>query len=303
MPDPRPDPAETTGLPNTPSPDSTGVTVEQAPSQRPIRPPEPIPDIPGYAIESVLGRGGMGVVYRARQIAANRPVALKMILGGELAGEDERNRLRTEAESIARLNHPNIVQIYEVGEYRGVPFFSMEFCAGGSLAQHLAGNPMKAGAAARLVARLAGAIGCAHAAGVVHRDLKPANILLARGDVSAQSDTRPEQSTRERGKSSRSSQGGRRGSTAHADGSGDHGSELLPKVTDFGLAKHLDAGPGQTRSGQVMGTPSYMAPEQALGDTKNVGPLADVYALGAILYECLTGRPPFRAATTLETLD
>src|SRR6266545_4499497 len=166
MPDAHSDPAETTGLPAvSDSPADSSFTAAHTPLARTERPADPVPDIPGYAIEGVLGRGGMGVVYKARQVAANRSVARKMIIGGELAGEQERTRLRTEAESIARLNHPNIVQIYEVGEHRGLPFFSMEYCSGGSLAQHLAGNPMLVATAARLVARLAGAIGYAHQAG------------------------------------------------------------------------------------------------------------------------------------------
>jgi serine/threonine protein kinase len=286
MPDPRSNPVPT----RLPDPSERGdgaepfIIREHVPVA--LRHGDVLPDVPGYAIESVLGRGGMAVVYKARQVAANRPVALKIILGGDMASEAERDRLRTEAEAIARLNHPNIVQIYEVGEYRGLPFFSLEYCAGGSLAQYLAGKPMTAASAARLVACLAGAVGYAHQAGVIHRDLKPANILLSRADAAG---LHPES--------------GRRGSSAVAEGNSSAEVELLPKVTDFGLAKHLDAGPGQTRSGQVMGTPSYMAPEQALGETRHVGPTADVYALGAILYECLTGRPPFRAATTLETLD
>ncbi len=211
--------------------------------------------VPGYEPLGELGRGGMGVVYRARQTALGRVVALKMILSGAHAGADDLARFRTEAEAIARLQHPNIVQIYEVGEHDGLPFFSLEFCGGGSLDRSLAGKPLPPRDAALLVVTLARAMQAAHEKGVIHRDLKPANVLLAE------------------------------------DGT--------PKITDFGLAKRLDAA-GQTVTGSVMGTPSYMAPEQAEGK-KAVGPAADVYALGAILYECLTGRPPFRAATALDT--
>jgi serine/threonine-protein kinase len=225
------------------------------------RPPEQMPDaptVPGYEILAELGRGGMGVVYKARHGKLQRTVALKMILGGGHAGAADLERFKTEAEAIARLHHPHIVQIYEVGEHDGLPYFSLEFCAGGSLEKKLAGTPLPANKAAALVEQLAHAMQAAHAKGVIHRDLKPANVLLAE------------------------------------DGA--------PKITDFGLAKKLDEA-GQTQTGAVMGTPSYMAPEQARGMTKELGPPCDIYAPGAILYECLTGRPPFRAATMLETLD
>ncbi|HZV07322.1 MAG TPA: protein kinase [Gemmataceae bacterium] len=214
------------------------------------------PNIPGYEIVGELGRGGMGVVYKARQTQLDRMVALKMILSGGMADQDDLARFRTEAEAIARLQHANIVQIHEVGEHDGRPFFSLEFCAGGSLADKLNGTPLPAERAASLVETLAQAMEAAHQSHVIHRDLKPANVLLT------------------------------------ADGT--------PKITDFGLAKKLDV-PGQTYTGAVMGTPSYMAPEQASGQ-KDIGPAADVYALGAILYELLTGRPPFKAATTVDTI-
>jgi tRNA A-37 threonylcarbamoyl transferase component Bud32 len=213
--------------------------------------------VPGYEILGELGRGGMGVVYKARQIKLNRLVALKMILAGGHAGEAELMRFRAEAEAIARLQHPHIVQVYEVGEHDGLPFFSLEFCEGGSLAKKLDGTPLPPREAVRLVETLAGAVQAAHQANVIHRDLNPANVLLAGGGT--------------------------------------------PKVTDFGLAKKLDEA-GQTASNAIMGTPSYMAPEQAGGRSKAVGPAADVYALGAILYELLTGRPPFKAATMVDTL-
>jgi WD40 repeat protein len=216
------------------------------------------PQVPGYEIFSELGRGGMGVVYEARQIALNRVVALKMILSGAHAGPDALARFRSEAESVARLQHPGIVQVYEVGEHGGLPYFSLEFVDGGSLDQKLAGTPQPPRASAELVRALALAVHAAHQKGVVHRDLKPANVLLT------------------------------------ADGT--------LKVTDFGLAKQVDSDGGQTRSGAIIGTPSYMAPEQAGGHVRQIGPASDVYALGAILYECLTGRPPFRAATPLDTV-
>jgi WD40 repeat protein/tRNA A-37 threonylcarbamoyl transferase component Bud32 len=212
----------------------------------------------GYEILGELGRGAMGVVYKARQTKLNRVVALKTILSGAHAGEAERQRFLAEAEAVARLQHPNIVQIHEIGEADGRSFFSLELCPGGSLADKFDGTPMRAREAARLVETLARAMQAAHEAGIVHRDLKPANVLLA------------------------------------ADGT--------PKIADFGLAKKLDSAVGQTASGAILGTPSYMAPEQAAGKTREVGPAADVYALGAILYELLTGRPPFKAATAFDTV-
>ena len=212
----------------------------------------------GYEIVAELGRGGMGVVYQARQLALNRVVALKMILAADHADERGLARFRAEAEAVARLQHPNIVQVFEISEHEGKPFFSMEFCPGGGLDKKLNAGPLEPSEAARLVETLARAVRAAHDKGVIHRDLKPANVLLAE------------------------------------DGT--------PKVTDFGLAKRMDADAAQTRSGDLLGTPSYMAPEQAGGDTKSVGPATDVYALGAILYECLTGRPPFKGPTTLDTL-
>ena len=211
-----------------------------------------------YELLEELGRGGMGVVYKARQNKLHRLVALKMILAGEHAGEKELARFRSEGEAAARLQHPNIVQIFEIGEHEGHPYFSLEFVEGGSLAQKLDGTPLPPRKAAGLVETLARAMHAAHQAGIVHRDLKPANVLLT------------------------------------ADG--------MPKITDFGLAKKLDDAAGPTASNAIMGTPSYMAPEQAGGDSKAVGPAADVYALGAILYELLTGRPPFRAETPLDTI-
>jgi serine/threonine-protein kinase len=199
----------------------------------------------------------MGVVYKARQSRLKRVVALKMILGGSRASDDQLDRFKREAEAVARLQHPNIVQVYEVGEHQGLPFFSLEFVEGGSLDHQLTGAALSPREAAQLVQTLASAMHAAHQRGIVHRDLKPANVLLS------------------------------------ATGPGGAGTLGVPKVTDFGLAKQLEEDSGQTRSGAIMGTPSYMAPEQALGQTREIGPPADIYALGAILYECLTGRPPF----------
>ncbi|MFO0841756.1 MAG: serine/threonine-protein kinase [Gemmataceae bacterium] len=201
--------------------------------------------LPGYEVLGELGRGGMGVVYRARQTSLGREVAVKMILDATHAGEEEMGRFRREAEALARAQHPNIVQVFDIAGHGGRPFISLEYCAGGSLEKKLGGTPLRPREAAALVATLAGAMQAAHQAGVVHRDLKPANVLLA------------------------------------LDGT--------PKISDFGLAKKLGEA-GLTQSGALMGTPSYMAPEQAEGK-KEVGPATDIYALGAVLYECLTGRP------------
>jgi tRNA A-37 threonylcarbamoyl transferase component Bud32/sugar lactone lactonase YvrE len=217
----------------------------------------PAGPIGNYEVQEEVGRGATGVVYKARQGRPSRLVALKVLQVGALASATTAERFRREAETLARLQHPNIVRVIEVGEYRGLPFFSLEYCPGGSLHQKLGGTPLPPREAAALAETLARALHAAHQARVIHRDLKPANVLLAE------------------------------------DGT--------PKVTDFGLAKLLEEA-GQTKDGAVMGTPSYMAPEQAQGKTREVGPAADVYALGAVLYECLTGRPPFKGATVPDTL-
>jgi serine/threonine-protein kinase len=224
-----------------------------------------LPQVPGYEVEAVLGRGGMGVVYKARHLALKRTVALKMLAAGH-PHPAERARFRAEAEAVARLQHPNIVQIHEVGEADGRPFCALEYVAAGSLAERLAGEPLPARDAARLVAAVAEAMHLAHSRNLVHRDLKPGNVLLA-----GEADTPVGQ--------------------------------CQPKVTDFGLVRQLDADFGQTFDGMVIGTPSYMAPEQAEGRARSAGPAADVYALGAILYDCLTGRPPFHGTTPQETLE
>jgi WD40 repeat protein/serine/threonine protein kinase len=246
-------------------------------------------DIPGYEILTELGRGGMGVVYKARQVNLNRVVALKMILAGGHAGEAALTRFRTEAQAIALLRHPNIVQIHEVGECGGLPYFSLEFCDGGSLDARLGGTPVPPEDAARLVETLARAMHVAHQANILHRDLKPANVLLA-----LKSDRR----TPKPGTGNPKDRGSQRPA-------GEAVAALLAdyelKVSDFGLAKKLDEA-GPTATNAVLGTPSYMAPEQARGTSAALGPHTDTYALGAILYECLTGRPPFRTSNPLDTL-
>ena len=216
-----------------------------------------LPTVAGYQLLSELGRGGMGVVYRARHTGLNRLVALKMILAGGHAGSEQLARFRAEAEAVAQLKHPNIVQIYDVGEQDGLPFFSLEFVDGQSLDADIDGKPQLPARSAELVEMLARAMHHAHEQGIIHRDLKPGNVLLT--------------------------------------------SDGVPKITDFGLVKRIEGDSSQTRTGTIMGTPSYMAPEQGRGD-KNVGPPADIYALGSILYCLLTGRPPFLAATPLDTL-
>ena len=222
-------------------------------------PTNDLPNIRGYEMQGVLGYGGVGVVYKAWHQRLNRAVALKMLIAGAYAHPEELERFRREAEAVAGLRHANIVQVHDIGDLDGRPYFTMEFIEGGSLSQKLAGTPQPAPAAAALVATLAEAVQMAHQSGIIHRDLKPANILLT------------------------------------ADGT--------PKITDFGLARRLDGGDGLTLSGIPMGTPSYMAPEQAKGQRDAIGPATDVYALGGILYEMLTGRPPFRAETAAATLQ
>jgi eukaryotic-like serine/threonine-protein kinase len=220
--------------------------------------PAELPQIPGYEVQEVLGYGGMGVVYKAWHKRLNRAVALKMMLSGAYARPEELKRFFREAESLAALRHPNIVDVYDVGDFDGRPYFTMEHVEGGSLAQKLASTPQPPISAAAFVATLAAAVHTAHQRGIVHRDLKPANVLLT------------------------------------ADGT--------PKISDFGLARRMEGNQGLTTNGLPMGTPNYMAPEQAQGTTSEIGPGTDVYALGAILYELLTGRPPFRADSSAATL-
>jgi serine/threonine protein kinase len=218
-------------------------------------------DFGDYELLSEVARGGMGIVFRARQKGLNRIVALKMILAGKLANAEEVKRFQIEAQAAARLQHPNIVAIYEVGAQDGHQFFSMEFISGQSLHRLLTKEVLPGQVAARYLEQIARALHYAHSKGVLHRDLKPANVLINEQDQ--------------------------------------------PKLTDFGLAKVIEGGQdgaGPTQSGAIMGTPAYMSPEQASGTTRNFGPACDVYGAGAILYECLTGRPPFKGETALDTI-
>jgi serine/threonine-protein kinase len=251
--------------------DVQGLTTDSVPTLdgSPASPPAPVPigeplppaslAVGGYDILGLLGQGATGVVYKARQRALKRLVALKMISGGSHVGVHERARFRAEAEAAARLQHANIIQIHEIGEHEGRPFFSLELIEGGSLARKIDGAPQPPHYAAEIVRTLAVAMEYAHRQGIIHRDLKPGNILLT------------------------------------ADGT--------PKIADFGLAKLLEEDSVHTQTGTIMGTPSYMSPEQAEGSSPQIGPPADVYALGAILYDLLTGRPPFKGTSLWETVN
>ncbi len=238
-----------------------------------------------YELLERLGHGGMGVVFKARQISLNRLVALKVIRAGELASPADRQRFRSEAEAAAGLDHPNIVPIYEVGEHAGQYFFSMKLIEGSSLAEHVSRWAEDPRGAARLVAEIARAVHHAHQHGILHRDLKPANILLA--------------GVRDQGSGVREDQG----STTASLTPDSRPLTPVPYVTDFGLAKRFAEDAGLTQTGSIVGTPSYMAPEQASGRSKRLTTAVDVYGLGAILYELLTGRRPFQGESALETLQ
>lgn len=234
-------------------------SVSAGDSPAPSPPLSELPQIPGYDVESLLGRGGMGIVYKGRHLKLNRPVAIKMLLAGTGATAIERQRFLREAEAAARLQHPHIVQVYDVGDHAGRLYFTMEFVEGGTLAEQLAGVPQPPRQGAELLATLADAVEAAHEQRIVHRDLKPSNVLMTVGGT--------------------------------------------PKVNDFGLARLMEGATQLTVSGTPMGTPSYMSPEQARGESSGLGPAVDIYALGAILYELLTGRPPFRGESTSATLQ
>jgi tetratricopeptide (TPR) repeat protein/tRNA A-37 threonylcarbamoyl transferase component Bud32 len=237
-------------------PEPASTLIDRTAETTPIAPG--LPQIPGYEVEELIGRGGMGVVYKARHLSLKRTVALKMMLAGAYASPQDRGRFRREAQLVAGVKHCNIVQVFDVSDYDGRPFFTMEHVDGGSLAAKLVGAPQPVVEAAAIVATLSGAVHAAHECGIIHRDLKPSNVLLA------------------------------------ADGT--------PKISDFGLARRLDGEAALTQTGIAIGTPSYMAPEQALGQANAAGTAVDIYSLGAILYELLTGRPPFRGESPAETI-
>jgi serine/threonine-protein kinase len=236
----------------------------------------------GYEILEELGRGGMGIVYRARHLGLNRLVALKMVRAGSLPAPGAWARFRVEAEALARLQHPNIVQIYEIGELDGCLFLSLELVDGPNLAEVLAGQPAPLRGAAELVRTLARAVHYAHQRGIIHRDLKPANVLLQIAECKLQIADLPETPARHSALC-----------TLHS---------AIPKIADFGLAKRLGDCECRTQTGVALGTPSYMAPEQAIGWKDRIGPRTDVYALGAILYELITGQPPFEGETAWDTM-
>lgn len=251
--------------------------IVRATSDTPGLPSTTSLSIAGYEILSQLGRGGMGVVFKARQVSTDRIVALKLPDRLDL---ETRVRFATEAKAAARVSHPNVVQIYEVGEQDDRPYIALEYCPGGALSDCLEGKPLASKPAAALVEVLAGAVGAAHSAGVIHRDLKPANILLGRSlDAEAGNDRDAH-------------------SRVHSDPLTFH-----PKVADFGLARRIDCDVGQTQSGMMLGTPDYMAPEQTTGEIHGIGPPSDVYALGSLLYELLTGHPPFRGTNLIDTIE
>ncbi len=255
-----PAPPDPDALPTAASPSPVPVSPSDLPTLPCLKPAGvPVPQKFGrYELLAEVARGGMGVVYRARQEGLNRIVALKMILPGRFCSAEDVERFRREAEATARLRHPNIVAVHEVGEVDGQHYYSMDFIEGMSLARRVAAGPLPAREAARHLLTLARAVQYAHQHGILHRDLKPSNILM---DVEGE-----------------------------------------PHITDFGLAKEIGGDPNHTRSGAILGTPGYMSPEQAAGRTREVGPACDVYGLGAILYELLTGRPPFRSESPMDTL-
>jgi serine/threonine-protein kinase len=257
-------------------------------------PPAPALALPGFEIRRKLGEGGMGVVFEARQTDLDRVVALKVIRAGPLAGDALLSRFRTEERAVARLDHPGVVRIFSSGQHEGWVYFCMEFVPGGSLAGRLRGGPLGIREAADLVRQLALAVQHAHERGVLHRDLKPANVLL----VEASGGRQPLASGERQSPVQDASP-----AVAGTGGSRPPLAALTAKVGDFGLAKLLDADDGMTWTGVVMGTPSYMAPEQADGRTRDVGPATDVWALGVILYECLTGNVPFKGEGRTETLE
>ena len=290
--------------PGEPPTDDGGASFSEARtlphgSNTPLHIPHPrpsgLPNVPGFDILAEIGRGGMGIVYKARHRKLNRLVALKMILAGAAADPRTVQRFLFEAEILARIQHPQVVQVYEVDTFAGangvpVPYLAIELLEGGSLGKRLKAGPLDVRAAAELVEGIARAVHAVHTQGVIHRDLKPGNILFPEsGDRIRNGDRRQETSQPRRGK------------PKLATSLSPSPVLLSPKVTDFGLAKFIQAGADLTGTGQVVGTPQYMAPEQAAG-SRQIGPAADVYSLGAILFECLSGRPPFQGDDPMSVL-
>lgn len=294
---------------NAPSSTDVGDSADRKKSHWPrkSRDSRPVEPPPGYELLEEIGRGGMAVVFRAKQQILNRVVALKMLLAGGVASKEVLARVQQEARAVAQLQHPGIVQIHEVGEHRGLPYLSLEYVAGGTLHEWLGGRPLPPLEAAHVIEQLARTTHYAHEHGIVHRDLKPANVLLTERPPTLQSSTTIpiDQVTPPTGttppKVATLARAWERDQSPPR--SGERGYEVQTKISDFGLARVLGSRSDLTATGQVIGTPSYMAPEQAAGTVDDVSPAQDIYSLGAILYELLTGRPPFRGSSLFDTLE